>query len=177
MLTTGCEMSGYSRIDSRSAAITPRISSSSDSTVANTGRRIESSESRHDGGEPAARLPAGAATGVDSLAHRRAVAQLQRALDDHAVAGAQAGDDLDEARLAAPSCTSRFATLSPCDHVDELPRLLGHQRLLRHHQRIALLLRELDGEEHAGLQRAVAIGHQGAHRDRARSPDRRASRR
>src|SRR6187431_616963 len=152
MLTTGWETSGYSRIDSRSVAMTPTMSSSSDSTVANTGRRIDSSDmfmAARSGRRR--RFGHGRATGSRNtdLPHRRAVAQLQRAFHHDMIAGGEAVGDLHKARFAASELHFTLAHHGAVDHIDELPRLFRHQRLLGNHQRLPALLRQVHRHEHS----------------------------
>ena len=52
--------------------------------------------------------------------------------------------------------------------VHEVLLVLGHDRLLRQHERIAFRAHQLDRHEHAGPQTTVAVVDQRADRDRAR---------
>src|SRR6185436_7110501 len=147
-LTTGRSTSGNSRRDSRVMAPRPRMNSSSDITVAKTGRRTDRSEmsmgllthgSRRCGvGFVRAR---GAFVGELSLggdlrgAHRHAVAHLLRSLDHHLFAGVEAGQDFN---TAGPARTdAHFASLRLAIGHHEHVLALGFrcQRLLRDDQR------------------------------------------
>src|SRR5688572_19669889 len=149
MLTTGRSTSGNSRRERRVTAPIPRMSSSSDITVAKTGRRTERSEIIMRRISVAQRRGRGArlvrtlferrlAVGgrqrpiLDAFdgAYRGAVAHLLRAFDDHLFARFHAGEDLDGAGLAAAD--AHFATLHLAvgDHVHELLLRFGRQRFL-----------------------------------------------
>src|SRR6186713_777801 len=116
MFTTGRSMSGNSRRLSPNAAASPRMNSSSEITVARTGRRTDISEIIMRGARllPHARRPRAARfmrarpggfghgfRGHLRGAHRDAVAHLLRTFDDDLLALLEAGDDLDAAGAAS----------------------------------------------------------------------------
>src|SRR5882672_6600220 len=182
MLTTGRSTSGNSRKLNRVMAPMPRINSSSDITVAKTGRRTDRSEiiiapaSLGDArGTPAAR--AGfvrfAAQVFGQCVHRafdgfhaRAVAHLLRAFDDHPLSGAQAGEHLDAPGPASADMDFAARDFTFRDHVHVLMFGFRRQRLFGDDQRFAFVVREAHVEEHAGLERAVFVGQQRPHDDR-----------
>src|SRR5688500_5845923 len=143
MFTTGRSTSGNSRSESRVTAPIPRMNSSSDITIAKTGRRTDRSEiimggrgsladARRSsagfvGRHVACRLEPG-----DLLhgAHGGAVTHLLRTLDDHALARLEARQHLDGAGAAAADADLTARSTAVRDDVDVLLLRLRRECLL-----------------------------------------------
>src|SRR5262245_36810267 len=125
-------MSGYSRTDKRSSATKPKMISSRLMTVANTGRRIETSEILIGG---ASSLGDGRAGGVD-LQHRDAVPNLLRPFDDDTLAAIETGRHLHLTRAAAADRHFALAGEAVLDDEHEGLALLGHERALGDQQHL-----------------------------------------
>src|SRR5688572_13880542 len=119
-------MSGYSRSGRRSNDTIPKMISNKLITVANTGLRIETSESF---------MPSTCrrASGPDFL-HTGLVAHFLRAVDDHTLALGKPNRHFDFSRTAPANADLALGRHAVFDHEHESAALFGHQRLLGNQQ-------------------------------------------